>query len=42
MRERRAESIVGSPNPFETTPLAPGTSPGFGQYGSLISESPKA
>jgi len=47
VRERRAESLslIGSPIPFETTPLFPGTPPDtrrVGQYGSLISESPKA
>lgn len=46
-RGRRGESVstVGSPTPFESTPLVTGTSPGGGkmsQYGSLISESPKA
>jgi len=48
VRERGAESvsIVGSPTPYETTPLFSGTSPDPAgriiQYGALISESPKA
>jgi len=49
VRERRAESVsvIGSPTPFEATPLIPGTSPDLGggklgHYGSFVSESPKA
>jgi metal transporter CNNM len=47
VRGRRGESVstVGSPTRFESTPLVTGNSPGGGktsQYGSFISESPKA
>jgi len=47
VRGRRGESLstVGSPSPFEVTPLVPGTPQGNGkalQYGSFVSESPKA
>jgi len=46
VRERRAESIsiIGSPIPFEGTPLFAGSpEPGkVARYGTIISESPKA
>jgi len=47
VRQRKAESVstIGSPRTFENAPLLPGTSPEygrFGQYGSLVSESPKS